>query len=157
MYNDNKKVILFCEIIINHWLLPTMLETTNSRTQGSLHFVQIANTDGNEQRYFYSILNWKLLVCMLSKFETMEQINNGVWISNPLYIRSFLCSFLYITVSPFVRLSFSRFIVYPLAILYSSCWHLRLPVTSNISSNHSYVHITDHLLGDREPTPTIPT
>jgi len=32
-----------------------MLETTNSRTQGSLHFVEITNTDANEQKYFYSI------------------------------------------------------------------------------------------------------
>jgi hypothetical protein len=60
--------------------------------------------------HFHSIYNWKLLVCMLWKFEAMQQINNGVWISSSLYIRSCLCSVLYITVCPFVLLSFSRFI-----------------------------------------------
>ena len=60
--------------------------------------------------HFHSIYNWKLLVCMLWKFEAMKQINNGVWISNSLYIRSCLWSVLYITVCPFVLLSFSRFI-----------------------------------------------
>jgi len=32
-----------------------MLETTNSRTQGSLHFVEITNTGANEQKYLHSI------------------------------------------------------------------------------------------------------
>jgi hypothetical protein len=76
MYNDNINVILFCEIIINrgvlifvdfvvhvksneiqfsHRLLPIVLETTNSRTQESLYFVEITNTGVNEQKYFHSI------------------------------------------------------------------------------------------------------
>ena len=31
------------EILISHWLLPVMCETTNSRTHGSMHFVETTN------------------------------------------------------------------------------------------------------------------
>ena len=73
MYNDHIKVILICEIIIKlifldsidfvvHLKLKTikfiekkMLETTNSRTQGSLHFVEIKIIGANEEKYFHSI------------------------------------------------------------------------------------------------------
>jgi hypothetical protein len=33
--------------------LPIVLETTNSRTQGSLQFVEITNIGANEQKYFH--------------------------------------------------------------------------------------------------------
>ena len=73
MYNDHIKVILICEIIINLIFVDSMdfvfhlkikkiksidikiLETTNSRTQGSLHFVEITNIGANEEKYFHSI------------------------------------------------------------------------------------------------------
>jgi len=32
-----------------------MLESTNSSTKGSLHFVEITNTGANEQKYFHII------------------------------------------------------------------------------------------------------
>ena len=76
MYNDNITVILFYEIVINrgvfifvdfvvyvksneiqfsHRLLPIVHETTNSRPQESLYFVESTNTGANEQKYFHSI------------------------------------------------------------------------------------------------------
>ena len=80
MHNDNIMVILFCEIIINRGVLifvdfvvhvklnnqnptkfnlpidlPILLETMNSKTQGSLHFLEITNTGANEHRYFHVI------------------------------------------------------------------------------------------------------
>jgi hypothetical protein len=36
-------------------MLPIVHETTNSRTQDSLYFVEITNTGANEQKYFHSI------------------------------------------------------------------------------------------------------
>ena len=34
-------------------MLPIVLETTNSKTQGSLHFAEITNTGASEHKYFH--------------------------------------------------------------------------------------------------------
>jgi hypothetical protein len=55
-YNDkdsNRGLTIKIQRKFAHSLLPIVLETTNSRTQGSLHFVEITNTGTNEQKYFH--------------------------------------------------------------------------------------------------------
>ena len=93
----------------SHRLLPILLETTNLRTQGSLIFLEIANTDVNEQKYFHIIYNWTLLVCMIWKKQIVAYENRTRYISADFCV--VFC------ISLFAHLS-----VYPLAILFSSFW-----------------------------------
>jgi hypothetical protein len=53
--SKGQTMIYKTQIQFSHRLLAIVLETTNSRTQGLLHFVESTNTGANEHKYFHSI------------------------------------------------------------------------------------------------------
>jgi hypothetical protein len=60
MVHLNHKKIKSNEVQFSHWLLPVVFETTNSRTYGSMHFIEtreiVANDENSSQNSLYYYL-----------------------------------------------------------------------------------------------------